>query len=84
MSYSIQADLADDGFLRRRVTACAASEGETAPEEWAMQHRWALSASPGWASAYESAIANEIEKPGDSPAVISDGMILAAVQQLRA
>lgn len=83
MSYSTQADLADDGHMRRRVVACAASEGISNPESWASEQRWALSASPGWVSAYASALAAEKERPGDDEAVISDGMILAAVQALR-
>lgn len=83
MSYKVQADLADDGYLRRRVTACAASEGISNPESWASEQRWALSASPGWVAAYASALATEKERPGDDEAVISDGMILAAVQAVR-
>lgn len=37
-------------------------------------------AEPGWGAAWDSAIAAEVENPGADPAVISDGMILTAVQ----
>lgn len=84
MSYFTQADLADDGDIRRRVTACAALEGVPAPEAFAYNHRWELSAQPDWDSAYESAVANSVERPGRDPAVISDTQILSAVQSINA
>lgn len=84
MSYNTQADLADDGFLRRRTIACAASEGIGDPEVWASMNRWALSVSPGWDAAYSTALADEVDRPGESEAVISDAMILTAVKTIRA
>lgn len=83
MSYKVQADLADDAALRRRVAACAASEGVTDPDGWAYQHRWALSAQPGWVEAYRDAIASGVREPGADENAITDGKILAAVQALR-
>lgn len=83
MSYWYQADLADDSSLRRRVIACAAREGIDDPETWAYAQRWKLSVQPGWVEAFASAKAGEMEDPGREEAVISDGMILAAVQALR-
>lgn len=83
MSYLTQADLADDGDLRRRVTACAALEGIPNPEGWAYERRWELSAQPGWDAAYAYAVGQGVERPGSDAAVISDQMILAAVQHLR-
>lgn len=82
MSYAIQADLADDGYLRRRVTACAATVGIDSPSEWAQDHTWQLSAQPGWVAAYASAVASEIDRPGADESVITDGMILSAVQAI--
>lgn len=93
MSYLIQAEVAEDGSLWRRATACAASEGVNSPGEWASEHRWALSAQPGWVAAFASAAAaraawtpeSETERPpepGANEAAITDGMILAAVQAL--
>ncbi len=82
MSYLTQADLADDGMIRRRVTACAALEGIGNPDAWAYERRWQLSAQPGWSAAYEHAVTSGREDPGADPAVITDAMILAAVQAL--
>lgn len=83
MSYWDQADLADDGDLRRRVIACAAREHVADPESWAYMRRWELSTQPGWVDAYASARADSVEFPGRDEVVISDGMILAAVQTLK-
>lgn len=82
MSYLTQADLADDGLLRRRVTACAAAERIAEPESFAYMHRWELSAEPGWDDAYAYAVGQGVEHPGAAESVISDAMILAAVQKL--
>jgi hypothetical protein len=43
-----------------------------------------LAATPGWAEAWESAVAGGIVSPGSDPGVITDGMILAAVQPMGA
>ncbi|WP_336651619.1 MULTISPECIES: hypothetical protein [unclassified Leucobacter] len=82
MAYWDQADLADDGDLRRRVTACAAMEGVPDPDGWAYQNRWVLSAQPGWVEAYAYARSAGTGAAGRDPAVVTDGMILAAVQSL--
>lgn len=82
MSYLTQADLADDGDLRRRVTACAASERIPEPESFAYSLRWELSAEPGWDAAYAYAIGQGVENPGAVESVISDEMILSAVQAI--
>lgn len=82
MSYSTQADLANDGDLRRRVTACAATEHIESPEMFAYDNRWELSTQPGWDAAYARAIADGDTKPGANEGVITDGMILAAVKAL--
>lgn len=82
MSYSTQAVLADDGFLRRRIIACAAGEHITSPAAWVTERMWQFSASPGWDAAYASAVAAGIGQPGNADAVITDGMILASVQAL--
>ena len=41
-----------------------------------------MAASPGFADAYEYALNTDVERPGNDPAVITDGQILAAVQAL--
>lgn len=82
ISYSTQAKLARDQGLTDRVTACAASEKHADPVKWAFDHRWELSAEPGWDDAYAYAVRNGITNPGDDEGVITDGMILSAVQML--
>ena len=50
---------------------------------WTYQNKWAFSAQPGWDGAYAYAVvANPTLEPGDNEAVITDGMILSAVQAL--
>lgn len=83
MSYLTQAALADDEWLLRRVTACAVLEGIPSPDGWAYQHRWELSAQPGWDAAYEYAVNSKVERPGADGGVIQDAQILAAVQALQ-
>ena len=84
MSYSAQAKLSQDQAFVLRVGACAAVELPDAenqdPVSWAFSHIWAIAAAPGFADAYESALAGNVENPGDDPSVISDAQILSAVQ----
>lgn len=86
MSYSSQAQLSNDSDFLARVSACAAVEVPNTwqPQQWAADHVWWISASPGFAQAYESALAGEVERPGNDPSVISDAQILSAVQALLA
>ena len=81
MTYNTVADMAVDPYLLRRITAAAATEvADMDPEEWADAHAWVLASSPGWAEAWDSAEAAGIPLPGQDEGVITDGMILAAVQ----
>ena len=79
---------ANDPEMQSRVAACAAQQQtlgagiEGDPSGWAIQHRLTWASSPGWGAAWESALVAENPNPGRDPAVISDGMILATVQQL--
>lgn len=86
MSYSSVAAIRQDPWLRDRVAACAAVEGEPRPEEWVQTHAWPIAVQPGWAAAWDSALAAHTDAgylPGSDEAVISDPMILSAVQGLR-
>lgn len=80
------ASAADSYSLQRRVTACAAQQGAPGdPYAWTVEHRYEWAASPGWGAAWDSALAAHPEDgydPGADPAVVSDGMILATVQQM--
>jgi hypothetical protein len=84
MGYLDVANMTDNGGLRRRLTACAATEGEADPEQWVQTNRWTLCAAPGWADAWASAEESGVADPGVDEAVISDAMILSEVQALRA
>lgn len=86
MSYMDVSVMARDGHLRERIAACAAKEGVTSPQptQWADDHQWALAASPGWEEAWQYAReVGKIEHLGLDEGVISDQMILSAVQALR-
>lgn len=81
MSYNTIAKIAQDGALRHRIMACIAQEDPAAHASmWADAHMWRLAASPGWAAAWASAEAGSVPDPGGNEGVITDGMILAAVQ----
>lgn len=80
MSYWDISEMSADGDLTARVAACAAQEGKADPRNWADQHMLLLAASPGWSEAWASAVASGNERPGKDAAVITDPMILAAVQ----
>jgi hypothetical protein len=53
---------------------------------WVEQNRYVWASSPGWAEAWDYAVASHPDEPdyepGKDPAVITDGMILSAVQKL--
>jgi len=85
MSYFTQAIIADDPYMRLRVSAAAAQQGvaETAgldPDMWTLEWRKVWASSPGWDAAWESAQAGNVQTPGMDPGVITDGMILSQVQ----
>ena len=83
MSYEFYAQIAEDDALRRRIVACAAQEGEGryAPR-WAAEHAWELPAAD-WVAAWASAKAGGMEEPGEDAGVVTDQMILSAVQAAR-
>ena len=72
-----------DEAIKRRVIACAALEGQFQPGQWWETHDWQVVARTDWADAYTYAVATSNPNPGGDPAVITDGMILAAVQAVR-
>ena len=84
MTYTSIAQMAGDPYLRDRITACAATEDATKndPVSWAMNHAWQVVAAPGWATAWDSALAADVENPGADPGVITDAMILTQVQAI--
>jgi hypothetical protein len=82
MSYWDVALMAEDEDLRKREAAAYAQEPNPAydPIEWATQKGFLLAASPGWDAAWASALAGGNPAPGRDAGVITDGMILSAVQ----
>lgn len=87
MAYSSIVQMARSSSLISRITAAAAAEGESSPEMWATRHGWEVVSEPGWADAWDYALgtASPDHNPdtGARPGVISDGMILSAVQAIR-
>jgi hypothetical protein len=89
MSYKTITLMHSSASLHGRLTAAAAKEEIAAPEQWVQGQMWFLAASPGWETAWENAL-----KQGDNTKfnpdtgarddVITDQMILAAVQARRA
>jgi hypothetical protein len=90
MTYNAIADMARNESLQLRLTAAAASEGLYNPMMWVGQYVWNLVAQPGWPEAFAYAQATRDPEdvgwvdPGRDEGVITDGMILSAVQGLLA
>ena len=91
MSYSTIYAMEHDASLMGRCSAGVASEvaatgvGDASGTNfWILNRSWDLAATPGWADAWESAVANDILDPGADEGVITDGIILARVQPLLA
>lgn len=83
MSYWDISQMSADMDLTSRVSAAAAQEHKSDnPRQWAADHMLELAASPGWSEAWASALAGGNLEPGRDGAVITDPMILAAVQPL--
>jgi hypothetical protein len=80
VSYFTISQMSHDPDLHERVSACAAQEQPDNPVQWAADNMLLLAAAPGWDAAWSSALAAGNPAPGRDEAVITDGMILAAVQ----
>lgn len=85
VTYAAIALAAQDEHLRRRIAACIAQEApddDRHPIAHADAVIWACCAAPGGGDAYAYALATDVPDPGNDPAVISDAMILGAVQPM--
>jgi hypothetical protein len=80
MTYNTAADMAEDLALNRRLTAAVAAEGILDPKGWLYPRNWQVVSQPGWAQAWDSAVAGGVTNPGEDEGVITDGMILSGVQ----
>lgn len=88
MAYQSVVEMAGSPSLLARIIAAAAGEGIIDPRAWAQERAWRIVSEPGWAEAWDYArdTATDDVNPdtGRRPAVINDGMILSAVQAVRA
>jgi hypothetical protein len=82
MSYNTVHACANDQAFIGRLTAACAQEGADQPDAAAYSVRWPVSAKSDIESAYASALAAGNENPGGDESVITDGMILSAIQSL--
>jgi len=84
--YLTQAIIADDPYMKLRVSSAAAQAGVTEvgidPDAWMHEYRKVWAADPGWDLAWESAQAGGLVDPGRDPGVVTDAMILAQVQAM--
>lgn len=83
MSYLSIATNVDDKDFQNRVTAAAAKEnreGSNSPQTVMHRMIWAVCSASDIEAAYESALAAENPNPGGDESVVTDGMILSAVQ----
>lgn len=77
MSYATINTCAHDASFLGRLTAAAAAEGDNTV---AQQLIWPVSAAADIEAAYASAVAGDNPDPGGDESVITDQMILSAVQ----
>lgn len=83
MSYKTISISAEDQSLFKRVEASAAQEGEWQnPGFWVSQHIWAVCSANDIEEAYAYALSVDNPDPGGDEGVITDQMILSAVQYL--
>lgn len=84
MTYNTIAAMAGDPHLRLRLTACAAQEHKPGPsyEAWVSERIWDIVTAPGWGDDWAYAVANNVADIGRSESVITDGAILAVIQNM--
>ena len=83
MSYSTINQCANDlSFIGRLNAACAQENVPPSPEVAGVTLRWPVASKADIEAAYASAVATDNPDPGGDESVITDGMILSAVQSL--
>ena len=80
MSYATIDRCANDQAFMGRLTAACAQEGATNPDTTMHALVWAVAAAGDIEAAYASALAAGNPNPGGDETVITDPMILSAVQ----
>jgi hypothetical protein len=94
-SYLAIAAIANDEFMRERMTAAATQQAHLGnsslvvqgpngsdPQDWVNRNAYLWAASPSWGEKWASALAGGEEEPGKNEAVITDADILSTVQAL--
>lgn len=82
MSYATIYQCASDAAFLSRVTAACAQEGYPEPTTNAVDVRWPVASKSDIEAAYASALVAGNPDPGGDETVITDGMILSAIQTL--
>jgi hypothetical protein len=80
MSYNTINRCATDSTFQGRVSAACAAENEPDPVPAMYRIIWGVSAKSDIEAAYASAVAGGSANPGGDEAVVTDQMILSAVQ----
>lgn len=80
MSYGTINRCVADAAFQGRLRAAVAKEGEDNPDAVAFAIIWPVAASADIEAAYASAVAASNPNPGGDESVITDQMILSAVQ----
>lgn len=83
MTYNTIFAIANDAAFRNRVTAALADEGSRNPDSELQTIVWPVAAADDITAAYASAVAAGNPNPGGDESVITDQMILSAVQAAR-
>lgn len=87
MAYMDIVEMAGNQSFIARVAACAAAEGISNPQAWAVENIWKVAGFPGFDGAWRAAEANKtINQNPDTGArtdVISDAMLQASVKQAK-
>ena len=84
MAYQDNVEIFLSSALKMRMTACVALEGWPDPMGLLAAHEWELAGQPGWSAAWAS---GRLAHPSSDDLgvhndVITDGMILSAVQAI--
>lgn len=84
MTYRHIAEMAEDIGLRKRLQACVASLELLNGDMWFDRYRWQFVAGEEWQAAWATAEDEgvEVDDRGWSGAVVTDAMILQAVQRV--
>ena len=87
MIYTSIVQMGQSGSLQQRVAACAAEQANSQPETWAATNLLKMCTDSAWVAAWDyargSLTINRNPDMGACDDVITDAMILSAVQALK-